>query len=187
MYSINSPPIIIQLEGITYKDVLRSQEVAHQLSIPGDDMFGSYVDDIEYEPIPKYFISPICWPTSTNISCYNCTLTINGSPIPVCNKIKQTCKSPKFMVEKIFCSFNCGYAYIINKYHNEQTRHLYINILKEIYYIFHGTRISVIHPSPDKSNLVYYGGTLNAKDYSMCIKALTDIDNFTEDTIRRFV
>ncbi len=177
---------VLHIDGITYKDILKRQEFSDRLMFDEDDN-NICIDNIEYDEIPTYFTIYRDWKKSTNLSCFNCTLTINKVPVPLCTKSEyhNNGKYVRYNVDGSFCSFNCAYAHINCVYAQDPNKNKYISILKEIYYMFYSRRISIIQPSPSRSLLKHYGGKLTPREYELCITSLQETDVFVSSNIDR--
>lgn len=189
IYTISNPINILHLEGITYKDILKLQEFSNKLVFEEDTDNNISIDNTDYEKIPRYFTSVRDWKKSTNLSCVNCTLTIGNIPVPVClnSEYHNNGKNMRYLVSCLFCSFNCAYAHICTNYINDPNKNKYINILKEIYYLFYSKRISVIQPSPNKLILKHYGGSFTPKEYEACITSLQETDKLVSSNVDKMI
>lgn len=189
IYNLSSHTNVLHLDNITYKDIIKQQEFSDKLlfNVDNDNIYdGLNLDNIEYKKMPIIFKNMAEWDT-TNLSCYFCTLTINKHPVPTSLKIEYENNGVdiKFVVDQLFCSFNCAYAYLLTKFSCDVNKNKYINILKEIYHKFYGRRIQVFQPSPDKSVLKYHGGSLTPKEYEACILSLSEADIYANNIIDR--
>lgn len=180
---------VLHLEGITYKDVLKMQEFSTKLIFEDEEDINISIDNIEYDSVPQYFTIFRDWKKTTNLSCINCTLNINKVPVPLCTKSEyhNNGKYIRYIVSGLFCSFNCGYAHICNNYCMDPNKNKYINILKEIYFLFYSKRISVIQPSPSKTLLKHYGGKLTPSEYEACITSLQETDILVSSNVDRMI
>lgn len=194
IYSVSSSrTYVLHLDDITYKDIINSRELTGDMGGDihnnDDDSFGKYIDEIVFDKIPRYFSSYNSWIKSTNISCFFCTLSIDGIPVPVATGVEYNNdgRNVRYTVKHLCCSFNCAYAHIDSEYKGDVNKHKYISILKEIYQKIYNKKIVVIQPSPDKSRLQHHGGDLTPKEYRTCIKSLSEIDLHTGSTIERIM
>lgn len=87
-----------------------------------------------YDKIPSIYISFKLWPKQTNLSCCQCTLPINGPPIPIPNNVEPSKQDQKiFDVEKkVCCGFSCAARIITITISNSRERRNMMMMLKII-------------------------------------------------------
>jgi len=119
-----------------------------------------------YESIPIKFNGLDQWPKTINIKCWHCTCSFTTIPIFVPGRDIS-------IVNGIFCTFSCAEAWIESQPITQQWEMR--KQLRELYYIFNKTRVSVIIPSLNKSMLKEYGGTLNHAQFSKRIRDINDL------------
>lgn len=113
------------------------------------------------------------WPSSTNIKCWYCGLGFKSHPIFIPKSINNTNKGKSLSVCGNFCTFGCAQAFIET---NKMISNTFDSIghLKYLYNIFYEKKINDIISSPNKYNLLQYGGTLTIKEYK---NKLIEINN----------
>lgn len=150
------------------------------------------VETKQYDRIPVTFTTLDLHPKNTNLTCWNCCRTFKdrpwfepqsidpvskgtvGSIIPAesLNKSKAT-RGYCISIKGNFCSPNCVRRYI-NVYTRDMSERLNkIAMLKFVYEIFMGQRISDIQPAPPHTDMVQYGGHLTSQEYQ---KKLDELD-----------
>jgi hypothetical protein len=110
--------------------------------------------------IPNSYTREI-WPQITNVRCRYCTLEHKNKPVFIPPYIEEN-RIP--VSNKLFCSFPCATAYILNKEGENSTL---LQNLATLYYIYTGIVIntSQLRPSPDPFLMNIYCGD-NAGEYS---------------------
>ena len=116
-------------------------------------------------------------PTKTNILCHWCKHKFNYSPIG-CPISYQSQPKSHFIVDGIFCSFNCCLAYINENKHNS----LYdnsINLLYNMYKIYNKDTHS-INQAPHWKLLSCFSGNKSIEEFRNHFNthSYTNIDNY---------
>jgi hypothetical protein len=106
------------------------------------------------------YISANNWNKKTNLRCWWCTYQFSSTPVG----IPFSYDDEKFKVLGCFCSFNCAYAYIINKINDKKWEK--VNLLKNLYsQVFKVSDEPNFQPTPSHELFKDYGGALDINDW----------------------
>ena len=123
-------------------------------------------DNVTYTPLPQSF-DLNTWPSSTNLKCRWCTCNIMATPLFIPGKrISDIISAP-------FCSFNCARAELAYNSDYASVRWDACEQLCELHRLLTGRRVRHIVASPNKSELLEYGGSLTRAQF---IKKIKDLD-----------
>lgn len=166
---------ILFLKGIYINDYIDIDEMFKNKLINSNDNFDDNIKcncsiqkykKINYDKIPTTFDSLKTWKRSTNLKCWNCDLTFKNIPIFIPKHIYNTRNGKRMDILGNFCSFGCAKGFIdSNKKITKDETWDQNERLKILYNIFYKKHINDIKPSPDKYNLIYYGGKLEVREY----------------------
>jgi len=100
----------------------------------------SVIIEPTYDKIPSVYISFEFWPKKTNLSCCQCTLSINGPPIPIPTNVEPSKQDQKiFDIEKkVCCGFSCAARIItitISNSRERKSRMMMLKIIRKDFYI----------------------------------------------------
>ena len=182
-------PNILRLPGITMRDYVPIEDVADAKLL--DDMDGAAAipsrQEASLETIPRVFTGlENDWPISTDLKCWVCDFTFDGSPkfVPLHVRESDT-GSVEFGVLGNMCTFNCAEAYIETnaggRCNSEERWRLQDN-LRMLYFMFTGHRVDHIKPSPPKTELRAYGGTMDEDTYWKKMRELDPLYGLRDHT-----
>jgi hypothetical protein len=169
-------PNILFLRGCFADDCTTIEDMFDQriISASLQQTEGIDVKCIEYDKHPTRFINIESWIKKTNLKCWYCDCNFHNVPVFIPQEVKRS-DSPdtnygEMRVHGNFCSFNCAAAHINIEFRKCKWEKL--EMLKILYYVFTGTQVTNIPPSPLKTNMIQYGGDLSICEYTDSIKAL---------------
>lgn len=163
-------PTVLFIKGIFIKDC-----------IPIDDLFdaqimerakGDPVEVMPFVPLPTIFYGFETWPTSANIRCYYCDRMFDDVPVFVPKTIEPSREGYTMATEGCFCTFNCAVSYVDLYYQNINDNLNKKNMLKLLYKVRYGKRVSEIAPAPSKYQMLCYGGELSPTEYGKQLRSV---------------
>ncbi len=166
-------PDVYKSDCATIEDMFQEKIM---LSI--DNNFNSIV----YDKIPTMFTTLDNWPKSTTLQCWRCTRTFKNKPWfePISIEPSIESSNGKLSVDNVkrkllikpngnFCSANCVQGYIEKNTKKLSERQNKEDMLKFVYEIFTGSKINIIKPSPEHTELIQYGGKMSNLQYDQQI------------------
>jgi len=146
-----------------------------------------------YDKIPNIFTGLDSWPKRTNLKCWYCDRTFKNRPwfepqsieprsignigkiIPYSELLKSVNKKSVSIIPRgVFCTCNCVRAYINTYTKDISYKHDKVAMLLYVYEIFTSKKIPDIQASPEKVEMVQYGGNLSPIDYQNKINMLDE-------------
>jgi hypothetical protein len=186
---------ILFLAGVYKKDCKKIEDFFHERLL-----YDNTADSKMYDKIPMTFSSMENWPQSTNLTCWLCNRTFKNRPwfepqsIESVNKgdvgimissadIKKTKVENSYCIHTKgnFCSANCVMRYIIIYSKDLSDKLNKIAMLKILYEIFTGRKLSDIIPSPLPIEMVQYGGSISQQAYQKKIEDLNIYNSVNDD------
>ena len=144
-------------------------------------------EDTSYYPyiekLPTIFTLLKEWPQDTAARCHNCTLTVDGRPIPIPISIKEVLGGLEFGVRGNMCSFSCARKWIDIRYPEINKRDGILTYLSWLHFIFTGRFKLDIQAAPDHTALKYYGGDMTEDAFKKRIAALEHVSRSSEDPV----
>ena len=178
------PPNILRLTGITLNDYIPIEDIADRCLIQTLDEV--VLPEMTYDKIPRVFTCIETWPHNTNLHCWQCGFTFDGSPKFVPTYVREFENTIEFGVHGNMCTFNCAELWIIINYASkEDHRWRAQDNLCLLYYLFTGNRVSRIHPAPNKTELKKYGGEIDETVFCTKIHNLNVVHCLKESTHNR--
>ena len=115
-----------------------------------------------YDTIPSTFEGLDKWPESTNLKCWNCDFTFASRPVFIPINISEY-KEGEMMTNVYgnFCTFSCAARFIKDYMPKELNSNLVM--LSRIFNKNDG--INIIYPSPQRTIMKKYGGTISDEKY----------------------
>jgi hypothetical protein len=157
---------ILVLPGIKKEDFISIDDLFENrlLQTVGESDFSVENTTFMYDKIPLKFYNVALWPKSTNLKCWNCTRKFNTMPLFIPSRIlSDDLGEEYFDVKGNFCTINCAYSYAhIFKESDSVDVHSRLLLLYEKMF---NTRIIKIPLSPNKEELIEYGGLLTGEEY----------------------
>jgi hypothetical protein len=155
---------VLYLSGVYKKDCKKVEDMFENALL--SEVEGTSVQS-EYSKIPIYFTTLAMWPTCSSLLCWWCHRKFTGRPwfepqnLEVINESKGIYN---IGVKGNFCGPRCVKAYIDvnNPLHLRGDR---TDILKIVYEIFNGKKITNIIPMPMPQVQITYGGNISPNDY----------------------
>lgn len=181
------PQHVLFIQG-AFKRNCNLPDMTHESLISG---LRSPLDTKIYDKIPVNFISVDTWFKSTNICCWFCSRHFKTRPWFEPQSIEplyevssggmlsskdlnnpSNKKNTSIVIMGIFCSCNCVRSFIDTYTKDLADRHNKIEMLKYVYELFNGKKISDIQPSPSPTEMIQYGGYLTSVEYQQKIDQL---------------
>ena len=137
-----------------------------------------------YDKLPKKFTGMQDWPETTNLRCWTCDNNFISPPVFIPESIDRSTSVIGYGdISTIgnFCTWNCASRYIAT-YYNGNNRWEKDAMLRLMYKIMTGLDIDIIQPSPPKTIMVQYGGTITQKEYYQMIEDLNSMCTFSRIT-----
>lgn len=116
----------------------------------------------EYDHIPSEYV-PDMWPSTTNHPCYMCTIVTRRKPFFA----PEGYISGRYYrgVNPAVCHPMCAVQYVYSLHLSDSVRDRMINLIVGLLEAMTGVKCIVIHPSPDRSTLIKFGGNSSEKSY----------------------
>jgi hypothetical protein len=185
---------ILTLSDVNINNVASFEELVNNKYLESDKTFDDTFDiPYEYEynkivrmnkttsisKIPGVFTDIEHWPKSTDLKCWTCGLRFNSTPVFIPTYIKTIDITPESRKTEIvvfgnMCSFNCAELWIETSC-NQERKYGFMNNLLVLFYIYTGKRVDKIKPSPNKTDMISYGGNLTKEEFREEIKKLDPI------------
>lgn len=116
-----------------------------------------------YTVIPKIYDEKT-WPISSNLPCYMCTITTKRKPFFVPSIITSDNIIHRGM-NPVVCSPSCAMSWIMEKSNDESEKRRYTAYVLTLLQAMTGIMINVVECSPDRSELLKYGGRQTDHEY----------------------
>jgi hypothetical protein len=140
--------------------------------------------EVEFSPPLMVFTGIDSWPKRTNCLCLNCGFDIEGMPWFEPIQIEPTPVNMKMLengLEEqgysilrggIFCSPNCVARWITDSNSSEHEKDNKRQMLNFVFRFMTGVEVKSIEPSPCRSQLRRFGGTMSDEEYKKIIENL---------------
>lgn len=167
-----SRPNILFLRGITMAGFTPIEDVFDEKVLEAAEKEERPPDPLPHDRIPPVFTRLEDWLLATNLRCWNCTFTFDGAPWFAPTFVRQVDAdgedAVEFGVEGNFCTPNCAARYINDTYPPQAfaAKHWRMSDnLCLVYFCFTGHRTKHIKPAPARTELLEYGGGLDADEF----------------------
>jgi hypothetical protein len=171
-------PNLLHLEGITLADYVPVEDLFDAQVLEGVAREELPLDPLPFDKIPPVFTGLDDWPVSTNLHCWSCTFSFDGPPRFAPTYIREGEQGRlEVGVEGNFCTFNCAGGYVDTQYPPQAYPQKHWRMrdgLCTVYQLFTGHRVRHIPPSPAKTELRKYGGTLSEEQFWKTLRRLDE-------------
>jgi hypothetical protein len=165
-------PKILFIRGLFLKDCIPIDDIFEQQLIDRLDEDDEKI--MEFDKIPSVFTTLNTWVKKINIQCWLCDLNFDTSPVFIPRLIEPSGCGYTIGTEGCFCTFSCAMAYInihYPKIYDNVRKH---DMLKFLYKIFHDAKAREILSSPNRHEMVHYGGPLSINEYRTKVTAINN-------------
>ena len=159
------PPNILHLEGVMLKDYVPIEDVADSNLLDPGATAAAGSSDEPLDKIPAVFTGLEDWPSSTNLRCWECGFSFSSPPRFVPTFVREAAGSGlEVGVQGNMCSFGCAELWIETST-APGDRWRAQDSLCVLFFLFTGRRTVRIVPSPRRTRLCEYGGTLSTEAF----------------------
>jgi len=158
-------PNILRLTGVAIEDFRSPEDIMEQRLSVYTEEDRRHTEKPLYSPLPSKFVSLDLWPSTTNLTCWQCHFTFNSRPYFDPSYFKESETGIEMGVNGVFCCGGCAAKYIKHTYHVVNKRNTHMEWLYALHYMFTGNRVNFIQPSKSFKKRAKYGGTMSDGEY----------------------
>jgi hypothetical protein len=126
-----------------------------------------------YDELQPLFTSLENWPSTTNLKCWFCNLNFTNRRVFIPRYVEPNGNGVVMLATGNFCSFHCASAYIDGMDRDLNSKIEKKSTLCYLYSIYNDCKVPhFIDPSPNKTIMKAYGGSLSEIQYCDLVSRL---------------